>query len=99
MERVFFKEFQNYIQSEGEQILSKITAEDEKAMKSIFFIIQSKLYRLYSGKLLNSTSWSTKSEVKLMLQMQNYKKHRTQDSKVFVTSAIVCVHTSLTMLT
>jgi len=32
---VFFKEFQNYIQSEGEQILSRITAEDEKAMKSI----------------------------------------------------------------
>lgn len=28
MVRVFFKEFQNYIQSEGEQVLNKISAED-----------------------------------------------------------------------
>lgn len=28
MQRVFFKEFQGYIQNEGEQILSKISAED-----------------------------------------------------------------------
>lgn len=34
MERVFYKELQSYIQAEGEQILAKISAEDEKAMKS-----------------------------------------------------------------
>jgi hypothetical protein len=34
MDRIFFKEFQNYIQAEGEQILNKISSEDEKAMKS-----------------------------------------------------------------
>lgn len=34
MERVFYKELQAYIQAEGEQILAKISAEDEKAMKS-----------------------------------------------------------------
>lgn len=34
MERVFYKELQAYIQAEGEQILAKISADDEKAMKS-----------------------------------------------------------------
>lgn len=35
MQRVFFKEFQAYIQSEGEMILSKISSEEERAMKSM----------------------------------------------------------------
>lgn len=39
MVRVFFKEFQNYIQSDGEQILNKISSEDEKAMKSTFVLM------------------------------------------------------------
>lgn len=99
MERVFFKEFQNYIQSEGEQILSRITAEDEKAMKSILYFIQSRQSRLCSGKSLSSTSWSTELEVKSMLQMRSYKKLRTQGSKVSATSATGCVRTSLTMPT
>lgn len=34
MGRAFNKEFQNYIQAEGEEILNKISSEDEKAMKS-----------------------------------------------------------------
>ena len=34
MERVFYKELQAYIQAEGEQILAKVPAEEEKAMKS-----------------------------------------------------------------
>lgn len=34
MSRAFFKEFQNYIQAEGDDILNRISAEDEKAMKS-----------------------------------------------------------------
>jgi|JI9StandDraft_2_1071091.scaffolds.fasta_scaffold1431458_1 hypothetical protein len=38
MQRVFFKEFQSYIQSEGENILTRVTAEDEKTMKSKHFI-------------------------------------------------------------
>jgi hypothetical protein len=42
MQRVFFKEFQSYIQSEGEQILARITAEDEKAMKSTSRPMQSR---------------------------------------------------------
>lgn len=39
MQRVFFKEFQSYIQNEGEQILSQITAEDERVMKSNTIVI------------------------------------------------------------
>jgi hypothetical protein len=37
MSRAFFKEFQNYIQAEGDDILNRISAEDEKAMKSTPF--------------------------------------------------------------
>lgn len=39
MSRAFFKEFQNYIQVEGDEILNRISAEDEKAMKSKPFSI------------------------------------------------------------
>ena len=35
MTRVFFKEMERYIQVEGEQLLGKISPEDEKTMKSM----------------------------------------------------------------
>lgn len=34
MERVFLREFQNYIQAEGEVILGRVNTEEERAMKS-----------------------------------------------------------------
>lgn len=43
MTRVFCKEFQNYIQAEGQQILNKVSSEDEKAMKSNKLTIQNRL--------------------------------------------------------
>ena len=42
MSRAFFKEFQAYVQSEGEEILNRISSEDEKAMKSKFGVTQNK---------------------------------------------------------
>jgi hypothetical protein len=45
MQRVFFQEFQSYITSEGESILSRMTPEDERAMKSILHLTQSRQSR------------------------------------------------------
>jgi hypothetical protein len=42
MSRAFFKEFQAYVQSEGEEILNRISSEDEKAMKSKCGVIQNR---------------------------------------------------------
>lgn len=42
MTRVFYKEFQAYVQADGEAILNKISSEDERTMKSIMHTIQSR---------------------------------------------------------
>ena len=50
MQRVFFKVFQTYIASEGEIILSRMTPEDEKIMKSKPFLMQSRPFRSLSRR-------------------------------------------------
>ena len=55
MTRVFFKEMQGFIQSEGEGILGRISPEDERAMKSTHVVRQSRRSWMSSRKCYSST--------------------------------------------
>ena len=59
MQRVFFKEFQNYIVTQGEHILGRMSPEEEKAMKSTSAPIQRRSSRGSSGSSSPSTAWWT----------------------------------------
>lgn len=98
MERVFLKEFQNYIQAEGEVILGKVNAEEERAMKSIYTSIKSKQLLVYLGKSSVSIQRWKESEKKLAKDKLNSKRHKTWASKDSAMQVIEYATTSLTTL-